>query len=299
VSVVFSKECQKIITPKIIIFLLILLCSVLFYLTYTDNWNIPEMVKTVIFPNKKEIQVPAHTNPLGMEFVYIPPGEFLMGSRESEVGRFEDENQHQVFIFKGFYIQTTEVTQGQWKKIMGNNPSKFQNCGDNCPVENVSWEDAQEFIKRLNQKEGKEIYRLPTEAEWEFSARAGSQKAFANGDITQIDCEPDSNLDKMGWYCGNADNKTHEVARKSANAWGLYDMHGNVWEWCQDLYGDYPVYAVTVPTGSTEGTVRVVRGGGWVSVVMECRSAKRDGNAPVLRFSDLGFRLLIPLGETP
>jgi len=123
-------------------------------------------------------------------------------------------------------MQTTEVTQGQWRAVMGSNPAYFQNCGDDCPVEQVSWDDIQTFIAVLNTR-GEGIYRLPTEAEWEYAARAGSTAALANGGTTVTDCSYDQNLDAMGWYCGNAASKTHPVAQKQPNAWGLYDMHGN------------------------------------------------------------------------
>ncbi|MBF0229873.1 MAG: SUMF1/EgtB/PvdO family nonheme iron enzyme [Desulfamplus sp.] len=141
-----------------------------------------------------------------MQFVYIPPGEFMMGSPEDELGRSDDEIQHKVRLTKGFYMQTTQVTQGQWKQVMGNNPSYFKDCGNNCPVEQVSWEDAQEFIKKINQQGGRLLYRLPTEAEWEYACRAGTTGAYAG------------NLDAMGWYNDNADNKIHPVAQKQPNA---------------------------------------------------------------------------------
>jgi formylglycine-generating enzyme required for sulfatase activity len=226
-----------------------------------------------------------------MEFVRIPPGEFMMGSPENEPGRYSDEKQHKVVLTQGFYMQTTEVTQEQWKSVMGSNPSDFKDC-DQCPVENVSWNDAQEFIRKLNQKEGKEVYRLPTEAEWEYAARAGSRTAFANGDITELECKSDPNLEKMGWYCGNSENKPHAVGQKSPNAWGLYDMHGNVWEWCQDWYGDYPDGTVSDPVGPPTGSNRVGRGGSWDNDAQVCRSADRGRSDPGNRSRNLGFRLL-------
>ena len=188
-------------------------------------------------------------------------------------------------------MQTTEETQGQWKAIMGSNPSYFKKCGDDCPVEQVSWEDAQEFIRKLNVKDGTDKYRLPTEAEWEYAARAGSTTAFANGGITERDCGHDPKLDAIGWYCGNANDKTHPVAKKQANAWGLYDIHGNVWEWCQDWYGDYPSGNVTDPRGPSSGSLRVSRGGGWDYLAERCRSAYRVRGHPGSRFYGLGFRL--------
>jgi Uncharacterized conserved protein len=148
------------------------------------------------------------TNTIGMTFVYIEPGSYTMGSPSTESGRGSAETQHQVTLTKGYYMQTTEVTQGQWKAVMGSNPSYFGSCGDDCPVEDVSWTDAQAFITALNEKEQTNKYRLPTEAEWEYAARAGSTTAFANGGISETGCDLDANLDAMGWYCGNANIKT-------------------------------------------------------------------------------------------
>jgi formylglycine-generating enzyme required for sulfatase activity len=233
------------------------------------------------------------TNSLGMKFVPIPAGWFMMGSPKDEPGRSDDETQHKVTISEPFFMQTTEVTQGQWKAVMGNNPSSFKDCGDNCPVENVSWDDIQDFIKKLNRK-GEGTYRLPTEAEWEYAARAGSQTAFSNGDIAEKECGNDPNLSKAGWYCGNAGGKTHEVGQKQPNAWGLYDMHGNVWEWCQDWYGNYPFGAVTDPTGPDSGSSRVLRGGSWGSGARICRAARRSSSSPGYGGSNCGFRLVRP-----
>jgi serine/threonine protein kinase len=232
-------------------------------------------------------------NSLGMEFVYIPPGTFIMGSPSSEPGRGSNEKQHRVTLTQGFYMQTTEVTQGQWTAVMGRNPSKFTNCGDNCPVETVSWNNAQNFIRMLNRKEGIGTYRLPTEAEWEYSARAGSTTAFANGNISELKCGHDSNLDAMGWYCGNSNKKTHPVAQKRPNDWGLYDMHGNVNEFVQDRYGKYPSDFVTDPKGPSNGPDRVMRGGCWFADAMDSRSAKRYGLSPDYRYSSNGFRLVL------
>jgi formylglycine-generating enzyme required for sulfatase activity len=227
-----------------------------------------------------------------MKFAFIPPGTFMMGSPAGEMGRVSDESpQHQVTLTRGFYLMTTEVTQGQWQAVMGNNPSYFKNCGSDCPVENVSWNDVQEFIKRLNQKEGGNKYRLPMEAEWEYAARAESTTAFASGGIRETDCGHDPSLDAMGWYCGNAKYTTHPVRQKRPNGWGLYDMHGNVWEWCADWKGDYPSESVTNPTGPSSGADRVLRGGSWGCSAKLCRSADRDGNDPGFRYSSIGFRL--------
>jgi formylglycine-generating enzyme required for sulfatase activity len=232
------------------------------------------------------------TNSFGMKFIYIPPGTFMMGSPLTEFGRDKDEKQRTVTLTEGFYIQTTEVTQGQWKAVMRKNPSFFKNCGDNCPVEQISWNDAQELISKLNQMEGSVIYRLPTEAEWEYACRAGSKTAIANGGILELECDHDSNLDAMGWYCGNARKKTHPVAQKNPNDWGLYDMHGNVFEWCQDRYGDYYSTSITDPTGPMDGLYRVYRGGGWNFGAKLSRSAERLKFTPDYKSRALGFRLL-------
>jgi len=227
---------------------------------------------------------PKFTNNLGMEFVYIQPGRFTMGSPSNESGRDNDERQHQVTLTKGFYMQTTEVTQGQWQRVMGSNPSWFKNCGDDCPVEEVSWNDAQDFIRRLNQREGTDKYRLPTEAEWEYAARAGSTTRFCFGN-------DNGQLGQYAWYDNNSGSKPHSVAQKKPNAWGLYDMHGNVWEWVQDWYGNYPSGSVTDPTGPSSGSSRVFRGGSWNAGAGDCRSAYRYRSTPGGRSNYLGFRL--------
>ncbi|MBF0451944.1 MAG: SUMF1/EgtB/PvdO family nonheme iron enzyme [Candidatus Magnetomorum sp.] len=247
-------------------------------------------------------------NSLKMTFVYIKPGSFMMGSPSDESNRDSDETRHKVILTKGYYLQTTEITQGQWTAIMGNNPSHFSKCGKDCPVEKISWDDVQEFINKLNRKEHTSRYRLPTEAEWEYAARAGSEKAFANGGITEKECGLDSNLNRMGWYCGNScvnyngayycsrcinscKAGTHPVAKKLSNAWGLYDMHGNVWEWCEDRYADYSGSTETDPTGPSSGGLRVLRGGSWDNYARYCRSANRIRYEPGLRIYNLGARL--------
>ncbi|MGA1868758.1 MAG: formylglycine-generating enzyme family protein [bacterium] len=228
-----------------------------------------------------------------MEFVYISPGSFIMGSPEYEEGRDSDENLHEVMVTKGFYMQITEVTQGQWKELMGTNPwqgDKYIREGKNYPVSCVSWYDTQKFIQRLNQREGKDIYRLPTEAEWEYGCRAGSQSIFCYGDNEET-------LSAYAWYSKNAydigEKYAHRVAQKQSNAWGLYDMYGNVWEWCQDLYGNYPSFPVTDPIGPMSGTKRVNRGGSWVYYARRCRSAARGLNDPSVKHDNLGFRLIM------
>jgi formylglycine-generating enzyme len=235
----------------------------------------------------------AITNDLGMTFVWIDPGAFQMGSPRSEQGRYDDEAQHPVTLTKGFYLQTTEVTQGQWKKLMGNNPSFFKECGDNCPVEQVSWADVQAFINRLNKKTGR-TYRLPTEAEWEYACRAGATGPFNTGDcLTDAQANYDSKYPLYGCPKGQLRGKPLPVKSLPPNAWGLYDMHGNVWEWCADWYGDYPAGADSDPTGPKSSASRVNRGGCWNRDAVYCRSAARSDDAPDSRFNNLGFRLAL------
>jgi formylglycine-generating enzyme required for sulfatase activity len=220
------------------------------------------------------------SNSIGIEFVLIPAGTFLMGA---ERGAPDEHPVHQVTISQPFYLGRYPVTQAQWAAIMQTNPSGFQ--GEHHPVENVSWEDIQEFIHRLNAKEGGTPYRLPTEAEWEYAARAGSTAAYCFGDNA-------SQLGEYGWYKANAGGKTHPVGKLKPNVWGLYDMHGNVWEWVQDWYGSYPAEAVGDPQGSPSGSSRVRRGGSWSTGAESCRLSKRNGIAPGRCLSSLGFRLL-------
>ncbi|MCP3888325.1 MAG: SUMF1/EgtB/PvdO family nonheme iron enzyme [Desulfobulbaceae bacterium] len=238
-------------------------------------------------PGKKTFSVPN-----GIKFVYISPGTFKMGSPKAESGRYDNETHHQVTLTQGFYMQTTEVTQGQWRSLMGNNPSFFNGCGDDCPVEQVSWSDAQQFIWRLNQLEGDNKYRLPTEAEWEYACRAGSATAFASGEITALECDNDSNLADVAWFCGNSAKTIHPVALKKPNAWGLYDMHGNVSELCQDWYGEYPPDLVNDPEGPASGIDHSVRGGGWDSYARHCRTACRGAISSGQKIFDVGFRIV-------
>jgi formylglycine-generating enzyme required for sulfatase activity len=216
-----------------------------------------------------------------MQFALIPAGEFQMGSAN---GSDDERPVHTVRISKPFYLGSHEVTQGQWETVMGNNPSRFK--GDaNRPVETVSWEEVQKFIDKLNTREGGTKYRLPTEAEWEYAARAGWTTAYSFGDDS-------SQLGKYAWFGDNAGNTTHPVGTLQPNAWGLYDMHGNVWEWVQDGYDKYVAGPVTDPQGPAAGSYRVIRGGSWLYVARNCRSAYRYHNAPGFRNDSLGFRLL-------
>ena len=221
------------------------------------------------------------TDPQRMEFVWIPPGEFEMGSPEGEAGRGRDERQHEVRISQGFWLGKYEVKQREWEAVMGANPSHFKSCM-RCPVESVSWEDVQEFISKLNKKEsGKgHKYRLPTEAEWEYAARAETTGARYG------------ELDEIAWYRHNSGGKTHPVGDKQANKWGLHDMLGNVWEWTADRYGDYPSGSVTDPKGSEKREARVIRGDGWGTGAGGVRFADRRSSAPGRRDSHIGFRLV-------
>ena len=225
----------------------------------------------------------------GMEFVGIPPGEFLMSS----TGWYTDEDERlvtRVRISQGFYLGKTEVTQAEWQAVMGNNPSHFSGCG-RCPVETVSWEDVQVFMGRLNARSGGERYRLPTEAEWEYAARAGTTTDTYAGDLTELSGN-DPVLNGIAWYDENSGDRTHPVGQKAPNGFGLHDMLGNVREWVGDWYGDYPGGTVTDPAGPGSGSSRVCRGGSWFRSARICRSAFRHRLSPGYRGINLGFRLL-------
>ncbi len=229
------------------------------------------------------------TNQFGMEFVLINPGTFTTGILSGE----QETTQHQVTLTKSFYIQKTEATQGHWKRIMDKNPSFFKKCGDDCPVEQVSWDDVQQFIKRLNQLEKTKKYRLPTEAEWEYACRAGTQTPFSFGDcLTSQEANYDS--DRPYLQCEKGLYRKKPISAKAfpPNPWGLMGMHGNVWEWCQDLLGKYSDNSATDPTGPPSGEFRVIRGGGWNSYAKACRSGNRSGINPSEHYANLGFRLV-------
>jgi formylglycine-generating enzyme required for sulfatase activity len=238
------------------------------------------------------------TNSLGMKFVLIPPGTFMMGSPPDEPKRKPDEKQHQVTISKPFYLQTTEVTQELWKAIMGHNPSVFKNCGTNCPVSMVSWNEAQEFLKRINEKEKTTKYRLPTEAEWEYACRAGTNTVFNTGNcITTDQANYHGKHPLPGCPLGPNRETPLAVGSLPPNAWGLYDMHGNLWEWCQDWYGNYPDDHVTDPTGPVSGDGRVVRGGSWNHFAANMRSAYRGAEVPDGQHC-IGIRVVCDISES-
>ncbi len=242
---------------------------------------------------------------LPLEMVWIPAGTFTMGSPLDELGRLGTESQHLVTLTKGFWIGKYPVTQAQYKAVVGENPSDFLSflgfMKERNPVENVSWKDAGRYCYLLNEMLETELpagymFSLPTEAQWEYACRAGTTKALnSNMNLLNSDKE-DPRLYEIAWYQNNSNGKTHPVGEKKPNAWGLYDMHGNVWEWCRDWYGDYPAGAVTDPTGPSDGSHRVIRGGSWFSTARCCRSADRINFAPSYRYCDRGFRVaLVPV----
>jgi formylglycine-generating enzyme required for sulfatase activity len=244
----------------------------------------------------------------GMHLVFIPAGEFMMGSPDNEKDREKDGREgpvHKVRLTKPFYMGKYEVTQAEWKAVMGNNPSQFP--GDRNPVEKVSWDDCQEFLKKLNEKVGSagfspssasseeranaratSPFQLPTEAQWEYACRAGTQTRFFFGD--DLDSKE---LVQYGWFATNSGGKSHAVGEKKPNAWGLHDMHGNVWEWCSDRFGNYPSKLVTDPPGPDTGGSRVYRGGSWYYSARYCRSAIRFRGSPGGRDFNLGFRVVL------
>jgi formylglycine-generating enzyme required for sulfatase activity len=245
-------------------------------------------------------------NRIGMKFTQIPVGEFYMGSEEND----NEKPVHKVKIKSPFYLGTYPVTQAEWNAVMGDNnkPSHFK--GDDLPVEQVSWDDVQEFIKKLNEKEGTDRYRLPSEAEWEYACRAGTTTRYSFGDdesklgdYAWYDDNSGSRSPKKGDYFGYDEDdwsenrwkgKTHSVGQKKPNPWGLYDMHGNVWEWVQDEWHSSYDRAPTDGSAweSGDGAFRVFRGGGWFGGAGDCRSAFRDHHDPRARVFVLGFRLL-------
>ncbi len=214
-----------------------------------------------------------------------------MGSPLHEVGRKSDEKPHRVIIDKEYYLQITEVTQEQWRAVMGNNPSKFQGC-DSCPVENVSWLDAQDFIAKLNALDSANHYRLPTEAEWEYACRAGTATRYSWGD--EADCRKANygNSDLSKECADISPGKTSPVGSYQQNPWGLYDMHGNVWEWCADTYNEYGVDPTTNTKEQPNPSKKIVRGGAYFDPAESCRTANRCWDPEDYRIMDIGFRLV-------
>jgi formylglycine-generating enzyme required for sulfatase activity len=228
-----------------------------------------------------------------MRFVWVSSGAFLRGSPASEACRSEDERQHRVTLTRGFWLGSQPVTQAQWQAVMEHNPSSFR--GPDRPVEQVSWEDVLEFCKRLSEQDGQH-YRLPTEAEWEYACRAGTTTPFAFGDTLASDqANYDANFTYDGGATGLYREQTTPVHFFQPNRWGLHDMHGNVWEWCDDWYGEYPRGPMRDPQGPEAGHVKVVRGGSWSCPPRYCRSAFRFWFAPAYRSRYLGFRVVLCL----
>ena len=224
------------------------------------------------------VSLSAELNKLINNMVYVSGGTFIMGGDESS-----DQTPTHSVTLSSYYICKYEVTQALWRAVMGSNPSKFK--GDNLPVEQVSWNDCQTFINRLNNYTGRN-FRLPTEAEWEFAARGGNYSRHYK-------YSGSNHIDDVAWYTDNSGNRTHPVGTKQANELGLYDMSGNVWEWCSDWYGSYSSYSQSNPTGATSGFGRVERGGNWCGLARYCCSSHRSYYAPGNSFDDLGLRLVL------
>jgi formylglycine-generating enzyme required for sulfatase activity len=257
------------------------------YLVYAPSITPPAKQPTspTTAPPAPVVQLPPKdldviTNSIGMKLVYIDPGEFLMGSPANDPDRRGDEVQHRVTLTQGFRLGIYEVTQGQWTAVMNSSPSEVK--GDDLPVSHVSWDDAVAFCSKLSELEGRQ-YSLPTEAQWEYACRAGTTGAFSGN----------GNLDDMGWYKDNADKMAHPVGQKTPNAWGLYDMYGNVYEWSSDWHRVYPPDAVTDPVGPPSGSHRILRGGGSFSTPWLCRSASRNRGAPAIPGNKMGFRVAL------
>jgi formylglycine-generating enzyme required for sulfatase activity len=229
------------------------------------------------------LQSPPRKNSIGIEFKLLPAGTFTMGDKD-------DAPAHRVTLTKAFELGVYGVTQKQYEKVMGSTPSDFS--GPQNPVEQVSWHEAVEFCRKLSalpaEQAAGRVYRLPTEAEWEYACRGGTTTLYSFGD-------DESQLGQYAWYDQNSGNTTHAVGGKKPNPWGLYDMHGNVWEWCEDWYGEYAPSASEDPMGASSGSSRVLRGGSWSNLASYCRAAFRGLHVPSDRYYGVGFRVVCEL----
>ena len=236
-----------------------------------------------LLPAPQTVSIPVKDG-ISIDMVRVEAGTFTMGATPEMENPFGDEKPtHQVTLTNDYYIGKYEVTQALWQAVMDNNPSWFK--GDDLPIELVSWYDCQEFISKLNRITGK-TFRLPTEAEWEYAARGGKKSRG-------YQYSGSSNISDVAWYIDNSGSKTHAVGSKQANELGIYDMTGNVWEWCQDWYDNYSSSSQVNPTSANSGSYRVVRGGSWSRIASFCRSSCRSGGAPDLRYGYLGLRLVL------
>lgn len=240
------------------------------------------------------------TNSIGMQFVLIPSGTYIMGSPDDEEGRDDDETRREVTFSRAYWMGIYEVTQAEYIQVIGTNPSHFQTLPDSdCrrhPVERVKWQDAQQFCAKLSlfpaELAAGRTYRLPTEAEWECASRARGTK----DDVGPSEIVP---MEERAWFVANSLKRTHPVGEKKPNRWGIYDTNGNVWEWCQDWYEGYPAGPLVDPQGPRSSSARVYRGGSWYDEARFCRSSYRGAFDPSDRYYFLGFRVALVLAENP
>ena len=251
--------------------------------TVTQPAVAQEPVAQTSVTNVDNISIPVKDG-ISIDMVRVEAGTFTMGATAEMKNPWDDEKPvHQVTLTNDYYIGKYEVTQRLWQAVMGNNPSNFK--GDNLPVEQVSWDDCQDFLSKLNSITGK-TFRLPTEAEWEYAARGGNKSRG-------YQYSGSNNLSDVAWYKDNSGDKSHAVGSKQSNELGIYDMSGNVWEWCQDWFGKYSSSSQVNPTGANSGSNRVSRGGSWSYGAGLCRSSYRSFTAPAYRLDDLGLRLVL------
>jgi formylglycine-generating enzyme required for sulfatase activity len=245
------------------------------------------------FQTPKETQATLTDHKTGMTLIEVGSGRFTIGSPANELGRGNDETNHDVTINRAFFLGKNEVTQQEWRAVMGMNPSRFVDCGPRCPVENVTYAEVQQFLAALNQQADKQlVYRLPTESEWEYACRAGSVTPFFTGDLittTQANYNGKETYGKMP--SGQFRQRPTRAGGFPGNTWGFQDMHGNVAEWTDDWYGPYPADDAIDPTGPPSGEARVVRGGSWKSSAAAARCAARSSRDPNTRDASVGFRV--------